>query len=50
MMNTKYTIVIDTLKTMYKDRKIDSKKVKTLLNKKMITQEEYNYIISEKEV
>lgn len=47
MTNSKeYSIVVETLKNLYSNKKIDVSKLKTMLSKKNITSEEYNYIIA----
>ncbi len=42
------TIFVQSLSRLYKLEKISLDKVKELLNNKKITQEEYDYIISNK--
>lgn len=45
MDEKKYSIVIETLMQMYKDKLITIAKVKATLNDKKITLDEYNYIL-----
>lgn len=49
-MENKYSIVIETFRTMFKEKKIEIAKVKGLLNNKVITLDEYDYILGKKEV
>lgn len=39
-----YSIVVETLKAMYLNKDIDISKAKSMLNKEIITDDEYNYI------
>lgn len=39
-----YTIVVETLKRLYLNKEIDIVKLKSMLNKKNITNDEYYYI------
>lgn len=49
-MEHKYSIVVETFKRMYKEKKLEIAKVKGLLNSEIITLEEYNYILGKNEV
>ena len=40
---------IESLIRLYKDNKIDKKKLNSLLSSKKINQQEYNYILKQKE-
>ena len=40
---------IESLSRLYKDNKIDKKKLNSLLSSKKINQTEYNYILKQKE-
>ena len=40
---------IESLSRLYKDNKIDKKKLNSLLSSKKINQQEYNYILKQKE-
>lgn len=44
----KYSIVIETIKKMYEDKKITIAQVKSSLNKKIISLDEYDYILGKK--
>ena len=43
------TILIESLKRLYKNQKINLDKIENLLKENKITQEQYNYIVSEEE-
>ncbi len=45
MDEKKYSVIIETLKQMYRDKQISIAKVKSMLNAKSITLEEYDYIL-----
>ena len=45
-----YSIAVETFKKMFKEKKIEIAKVKGLLNAKVITLDEYDYILGKKEV
>lgn len=49
-MEKKYSIVVETFKKMYQEKKLEITKVKGLLNSNIITLEEYNYILGKNEV
>lgn len=49
-MENKYSIVVETLRKMFEEKKIEIAKVKGLLNSKVITLDEYDYILGKKEV
>lgn len=40
-----YSIVVETLRKMYLDKKLEIAKVKSLLDKGVITKDEYKYIL-----
>lgn len=40
---------VESLSRLYKDNKIDKKKLNSLLSSKKINQTEYNYILKQKE-
>lgn len=44
-----YSIAIETFKRMYKAKELEISKIKQMLNKKIITLDEYNYILDKKE-
>lgn len=44
-----HTIVIETLKRLYEKREIDISKIKSLVNDKVISVDEGNYILGRKE-
>lgn len=48
-MDKTYSVFIETMRTMYRDGKVDDKKLKTLLNARKISAEEYDYIIRKEE-
>ena len=41
-----YSIFITTLKQLYKNKEIDIAKIKSYYSKKIITLEEYNFILN----
>ena len=41
------TILVESIKRLYKDGKVSLEKIKDLLKDKKITQEQYNYIVNE---
>ena len=41
------TIIVESIKRLYRDGKVTIEKIDQLLNEKKINKEEYNYIISE---
>lgn len=45
MDEKKYSVIIETLKQMYRDKQIPIAKVKSMLNAASITLEEYDYIL-----
>lgn len=45
-----YSITVETFKKMFKEKKLEIAKVKGLLNGKVITLDEYDYILGKKEV
>lgn len=49
-MENKYSIVVETLRKMFEEKKIEIAKVKGLLNSKVITLDEYDFILGKKEV
>lgn len=49
-MGNKYSIVVETFRLMYKEKKLEIAKVKGLLNSNIITLEEYDYILGKNEV
>ena len=49
-MENKYSIVVETFRMMYKEKKLEIAKIKGLLNSNIITLEEYNYILGKNEV
>lgn len=49
-MEKKYSIVVETFKLMYKEKKLEITKIKGLLNSNIITLEEYDYILGKNEV
>lgn len=48
-MGNKYSIIVETFKLMYQEKKLEISKVKGLLNSHIITLEEYNYILGKNE-
>lgn len=42
---TKYSNYINSLKRLFDNKEIEAAKIKNLLSKKMITNDEYNYIM-----
>ena len=50
MEKQKRSITVETFKKMFKEKKIEIAKVKGLLNTKVITLDEYDYILGKKEV
>ena len=44
-----YSIAIEAFREMYKNKKLEVSKVKQWLNNKVITLDEYNYILGKKE-
>ncbi len=44
-MNTKFSIIIYTLKNMYENKTITISKLNELLDKKSISPDEYNFIL-----
>ena len=49
-MEKKHSIVVETFKLMYKEKKLEITKIKGLLNSQVITLEEYDYILGKNEV
>lgn len=45
----KYSFVIETLKEMYKKKLVHISKIKKMYSDKVITLEEYNYILGKEE-
>lgn len=48
-MEKKYSITVEAFKKMFKEKKMEIAKVKGLLNAKVITLDEYNYILGKNE-
>ena len=50
MSTENVSIITEALRRMFETRKIDVSKVKSMLTKKMITKDEYDYILGKKGV